>query len=122
MARIRDSLASEELPRLGILGATYGETGAINLFGPQYGLPRAISGVNSFWQRGYGDPAPHTLIVIGLSREFVDEHFEGCRPAGRVRNQYGVETEETVRSPEIFVCGPPKQGWPKFWNGFRYFG
>jgi hypothetical protein len=33
VARMRDSLAPEELPRLGILGATYGAAGAINLFG-----------------------------------------------------------------------------------------
>ncbi len=122
VARIRDSLAPEERAGLGILGTTYGEAGAIDLFGPQYGLPRAISGINSFWQRGYGDPAPRTLIVIGLSRQSAVEHFEACRLAGHIWNSYGVLNEETVRNPEIFVCGPPTQGWPKFWRGFRYYG
>jgi hypothetical protein len=85
-------------------------------------LPRAISGVNSFWYRGYGDPAPQTLIVIGLSRKFMDEHFESCRLAGHTRNAYGIENEETVDHPDIFVCGPPKVGWPEFWKDFRYYG
>ena len=122
VARIRDSLAPEEKAHLGIIGTNYGEAGAVNLYGPQYGLPRAISGVNSFWFRGYGDPAPQTLIVIGLSRKFMDEHFDSCRLAGHTWNQYGIKNEETEDHPDIFVCGPPKAGWTEFWKDFRYYG
>ena len=94
-AQIRDSLPPEDRSRLGVLAGNYGEAGAVNLYGPQYGLPRAISGINSFWQRGYGDPPPETLIVIGLSREFVDEHFNSCRLVAHTWNRYGVKNEET---------------------------
>ncbi len=121
VARIRDSLPPAEQEHLGILATRYGEAGAINLFGPQYGLPRAISGVNSFWERGYGDPAPRTLIVIGQPSEAANEQFESCRVAGRIWNRYGVKNDETVRNPEIFVCGAPKLGWPEFWRRFRSF-
>jgi hypothetical protein len=120
--KIRDSLSLDERAHLGIIGANYGEAGAVNLYGPQFGLPRAISGVNSFWQRGYGDPPPQTLIVIGLDRDFVDKKFQSCRLAGHTWNYYGVRNEETVDHPDIFVCGPPKEGWAEFWKGFRYYG
>ena len=96
--------------------------GAINLYGPQYGLPRAISGINSFWQRGYGDPPPETLIVIGLSREFVDEHFNSCRLVAHTWNRYGVLNEETRDHPDIFVCSGLRKSWPEFWKDFRYYG
>jgi hypothetical protein len=99
VARIRDSLPPEERARLGILGTNYGEAGAINLWGAQYGLPRAISGINSFWQRGFGDPAPQTLIVMGQTRESVDKNFTACRLAGHIWNQYGVKNDETVWNP-----------------------
>ena len=122
VARIRDSLTPEERAQLGVIGTNYGEAGAINLYGPEYGLPRAISGVNSFWYRGYGDPAPKTLIVIGLDRDFMDEHFQSCRLAGHTWNRYGIANEETEDHPDIFVCGPPKAGWPEFWKDFRYYG
>jgi hypothetical protein len=122
VAKIRDSLTPEERAHLGIIGTNYGEAGAINLYGPQYGLPRAISGVNSFWQRGYGDPPPQRVIVIGLSRKYMDESFESCRLAGHTWNRYGVKNEETADHPDIYVCGPPKDGWPKFWDDFRYYG
>jgi hypothetical protein len=78
--------------------------------------------VNSFWYRGYGDPPPQTLIVIGLSRKFVDQHFTSCRLAGHTWNQYGIKNEETEDHPDIFVCGPPTAGWPEFWKDFRYYG
>ena len=48
---------------LWLLGAAFttvtasdeGEAGAVNHYGAGYGLPRAISGMNSNWLRGYGD-------------------------------------------------------------------
>jgi 4-amino-4-deoxy-L-arabinose transferase-like glycosyltransferase len=122
VARIRDTLTPEERAHLGILGTNYGEAGAINLYGPEYGLPRAISGVNSFWYRGYGDPPPQTVIVVGLSRKYMEETFGPCRLAGHNGNRYGVPNEESEDHPDIWVCGPPKQGWPEFWKDFQYFG
>ena len=62
------------------------------------------------------------LIVIGLSRKFVDEHFESCRLAGHTWNPYGIKNEETEDHPDTYVCGPPKQGWPEFWKDFRDCG
>ena len=122
VAKIRDALTPEERAHLGIIGTNYGEAGAINLYGPEYGLPRAISGVNSFWYRGYGDPPPQTVIVIGLSKKYLDADFDSCRLVGHTWNQYGVKNEETADHPDIWVCGPPKRGWPEFWKEFRYYG
>jgi hypothetical protein len=122
VARIRDSLTPEERAHLGIIGTNYGEAGAINLYGPRYGLPRAISGVNSFWYRGYGDPPPQTVIILGLGRKYMDESFDSCRLAGHTPNPYGIKNEETGDHPDIYVCGPPKKGWPAFWSDFRYYG
>jgi hypothetical protein len=122
VARIRDSLTPEEKAHLGIIGTNYGEAGAIDLYGPRYGLPRAISGINSFWYRGYGDPPPQTVIIIGLGQRYTYESFESCRLAGHTWNRYGIKNEETEDHPDIWVCGPPKQGWPAFWKDFRYYG
>jgi hypothetical protein len=122
VARIRDSLTPAEREHLAILGTNYGEAGAVNLYGPQYGLPQAISGVNSFWVRGYGNPEPQTVIILGLSEKYMNEQFQSCRLAGHTPNPYHVENEETGDHPDIYVCGPPKAGWKEFWSDFRYFG
>jgi 4-amino-4-deoxy-L-arabinose transferase-like glycosyltransferase len=122
VAQIRDKLPLEDRARLGILAGNYGEAGAINLYGGKYGLPPAISGINSFWQRGYGDPPPQILIVVGLSRRFLEENFTSCELAGHTGNPYGVPNEETVDHPDIYVCRGLKRTWPEFWKDFRYFG
>lgn len=122
VAQIRDSLPAAEREHLGVLGANYGEAGAIALYGPQYGLPTPISGVNSFWERGYGNPPPQTLIVIGLSQGKRDEIFSSCELAGHTGNPYGIENEETQDHPDIFVCRGMRKSWPEFWKDFRYYG
>ena len=122
VARIRESLPSAERAHLGIITGNYGETGAIDLYGRRYGLPQAISGTNMAWYRGYGDPPPQTLIVLGLSRSGADKRFRSCRLAGHDGNPYGIENEESTDHPDIFVCGPPRQPWPEFWGHFQSFG
>jgi len=122
LARIRDSLPAEERSHMGILAGNYGEAGAIELYGPRYQLPRAISGVNSFWQEGYGDPPPETLIVLGMSQEFAEATFSSCEVVGHPSNRYGVINEETRDHPDIFLCRGLRRPWPDFWKDFQYFG
>ena len=122
VAQIRDSPPSEDRARVGILAGNYGEAGAINLYGPSYGLPTAISGINSFWQRGYGDPPPETLIVVGISHGFLERNFSHCEIAGHTPNPYGIKNEETSDHPDIYVCRGMYQSWPEFWKDFRYYG
>ncbi len=86
VAEISAALPPAERARTAILTANYGEAGAINLYGPAHGLPPVISGVNSYWRRGYGDPPPQTLIVLGFRPEAAGRFFETLRP-GRAHHQ-----------------------------------
>jgi hypothetical protein len=122
VAGVYAGLPTDEKKEAGILAGNYGEAGAIDLFGPAYGLPQAICGVNSYWLRGYGNPPPQTLIVVGMSREYLERHFASCLAAGQVVNRYGVENEESRYHKDIFVCRGLRQSWPVFWKNFRHFG
>jgi hypothetical protein len=122
VAQIRDRLSPQDRAALGILAGNYGEAGAINLYGSGYGLPPAISGINSFWQRGYGNPAPQTLIVVGISPRFLERNFSSCQFAGYTWNRYAVQNEETRDHPAIYVCRGLRQSWPDFWKNFQYYG
>ncbi len=121
VARIRNSLPEAERAHAGILAANYGEAGALTLYGPSYGLPRVISGINSFWAYGYGDPPPQSLIVIGVGEKYRKENFDDCEVVGRVWNRYGIANEE-MEHPEIYFCRKLRQSWPDFWNDWRYYG
>ncbi len=122
IAKVRDSLPAQDRGQFRILAGNYGEAGAVDLYGSRFGLPVAISGVNSYWARGYGNPAPQTLIVVGLPLGFLQDHFDSCRVAARTWNRYGVLNEETLDHPDIFVCSGLRESWPIFWRSFRYYG
>jgi 4-amino-4-deoxy-L-arabinose transferase-like glycosyltransferase len=122
VAGIYATLPATDRSQAGILTGNYGEAGAINLYGPAYGLPQAISGINSYWLRGYGDPPPQTLIVLGLSQGDAMRIFDSCTSAGQVANRYNVENEETREHPVILVCRGPRAPWPELWKRFQWFG
>jgi hypothetical protein len=122
VAQIRDSLPPEQQANLGITVGNYGEQGAIEMFGPAYHLPPPISTTNSAWLRGYPNPPPTTLIVIGLRLQQANSIFTGCRLAGHNGNVQGVRNEESEYHPDIFVCGPPRKPWPELWKEHQDFG
>ena len=122
VAGIRDSLTPEQQASVGIVVGNYGEQGAIEMLGPAYHLPPPIGTTNSAWLRGYPNPPPTTLIVIGNSREDVDGIFTGCRLAGHNGNPEGIRNEESQYHPDIFVCGSPQLPWPELWKKHQNFG
>jgi hypothetical protein len=91
------------------------------MYGPALGLPRALSGVNSYWLRGYGDPPPQTLIVIGYERRAIEPYFEACSLAGKITNRYQIENEES-KIPDIFICRGLREPWEVFWQHIQHFG
>ena len=80
VAHVRDSIPASDRAALGVMAADEGEAGAVNLYGRAYGLPRAISGMNSNWLRGYGDPPPQTVIAVG----FKPTNSTGSLPPARL--------------------------------------
>jgi hypothetical protein len=122
VAKIRDSLPANERTTAGILTGNYGEAGAIDLYGPAHGLPQALSRVNSFWLRGYGDRPPGTLIVVGLSPRFVNRYFASCESEGMITNRYGVANEESENDKYLWVCRGLREPWPEFWQKIKAWG
>jgi 4-amino-4-deoxy-L-arabinose transferase-like glycosyltransferase len=122
VAQIRDSLSADDRATAGILTGNYGEAGAIDLYGPAHGLPQALSRLNSFWLRGYGDHPPQTLIVVGLSPDFVEENFMACESQGTISNRAGVANEETEDDKYLWVCRGLREPWPEFWRKIRAWG
>jgi len=83
---IYHALPPEEQKVTGIFAGNYGQASAINLFGPQYGLPEAISGHQNYWiwgPRGY--TGQEMILISGASLEKVTPYYASCRIVG-VRN------------------------------------
>jgi len=122
VARIYNELPATERNHTAVFGGNYGEAGALYLYGPEYGLPAPISGINSFWLKGYGNPPPETLIIVGASKEQVEDVFSECTLSGHTPNPYNIENEETRDHPDIFTCRKLRFTWPEFWEMAKTFG
>jgi len=122
VARIWATLEPAERSQSGIYCGNYGEAGAINLYGPAYGLPSVVSGINSYWLRGPGNPAVRTLVVVGSNRQSLEQACGSVELAGHLTNSAGVSNEETERHREIFVCRELKQPLAKMWPQLKSFG
>jgi hypothetical protein len=81
----------------------------------------AISGMSPNGYRGYGDPPPETVNVLGERREFMDRAFESCTLARHLTNRYGIANSSVAGWNEIFVCTHTRQPWPEFWKHLQHY-
>jgi hypothetical protein len=121
VADIYQSIPESEKPNTVILAGNYGEAGALDLYGDAYGLPRIISGGNSYWYRGYGDFEPETVIVVGFDGDYARRFFKSCEFSGTVKNSYNVKNEETTRHTSLYVCREPRQPWSEMWQEMQWY-
>jgi hypothetical protein len=75
VAAIYNSLPPEERAQTGIWAGNYGEAGAINEFGPHYGLPRAWSRHQNHW---YWGPPPQVFMNLIVIQWRLDDVRDNC--------------------------------------------
>jgi hypothetical protein len=114
VAQVFHSLPAEEQQRTTIFAGSYGQAGAVSLFGPPLGLPKAISGHNSFylWGPGPGDEKWGTVIVLGEEPEDLEPLFEEVVPAGRFSHPYAMPYRNDY---PIVICRRAKQSAGDIW-------
>jgi hypothetical protein len=110
MAQIYDHLSPEDKTDCVIGASNYGEAGAIDFFGKQYGLPNAISTHNNYWFWGPGDKPGKVLLVIGGSKEDYEGMYEDVRQVTAFANPYARESGRP-----IFLCRKSKGTLQAFW-------
>jgi 4-amino-4-deoxy-L-arabinose transferase-like glycosyltransferase len=108
--------------RIVIWAGNYGEAGAIDLYGPAYGLPRAISPANTYYYWSQGHTDGDIYIVLGYPRGYLATLFGEVQFGANVTNRYGVENEETQDHPVIYICRKPKVPLSELWPEMQSFG
>jgi hypothetical protein len=117
-----NALPPEERSRTWIFANNYGEAGAIDMFGAQYGLPRAISAHQNhfFWGPPFSPVGEKgtNLIVLQDSVEGLSKVCDGVRVLSEHHDRWGMEEE----NQPILYCQSLKYSlkdlWPrlKHWN------
>jgi hypothetical protein len=99
VAGIYNSLPPNERTQTGIWTGNYGEAGAINLFGPKYGLPTAYSRHQNHWYWGPPPQVYKNLIVIEWSLDDVRDNCTSFQ-AFEHYQRFGMGEENTP----IYLC------------------
>ncbi|MGC2828770.1 MAG: glycosyltransferase family 39 protein [Candidatus Acidiferrum sp.] len=112
-AKAYDQIRPTDRPGCGIFAQDYGQAGAIDFFGPRYGLPPALSGHQSYWLWGPRGYSGNCLIVLDDTREKLEKLFDRVDFVGTSPdNPYALEREIPV-----YICRGAKFGslekvWP----------
>jgi len=118
VARIYNELPLDQRASTAIFANSYGQAGAIDFFGPKYGLPKAISNHQSYWFWGPRNYTGESVIVLGSDGTGDREHFASVEVAGRTYHPYSRRDEHF----DIFLCRELNTTlqalWPKAkkWN------
>jgi len=114
VAAAYEMLSPEERKHVVVFGQNYGEAGAIDVLGKKYGLPRAISGHNSYWLWGYGDWDGSVLIIIGGDPQDNARWFERVTRVGSIQSRYAMPYERGIDvSIGRRLTMPPAAAWPR---------
>jgi hypothetical protein len=119
VAAYYNTLSPEEKATTAIFANNYGDGGAIDFFGPKYGLPKAIGGHQSYWIWGPRQYTGENMIILGEGNPHRMEEL--CTSFSVIGN-----TEYPLSRPDewnpIYSCKGFKYNlkdvWPhlKHWN------
>ena len=117
VGRAYQSLPAPQRRLTTILAGNYGEAGAVERYGSQYGLPQAYSGANNFWLWGPPRAADTSAIVLNMSPAFLRREFAHVRLAATFSNGLGVSDDE--QGAQIFIVSGLRSSWAQAWPAFR---
>lgn len=113
-----NQLSPAERPDCGIFAQDYGQAGAIDFFGPKYGLPPSLSGHQTWFLWGPGNYSGNCMIVLDDSRKNLEALFTNVQYVGTsADNPYALE-----KLIPIYICRGAKFGrWADFWPHVKHW-
>jgi hypothetical protein len=111
-ARAYYSLPAGIRQRTAIAGSNYGSAGAIDFFGPKYGLPKAIAGHQSYWLWGPRNYTGESVLLLDGMKL-----CDAPQRMGRVENYYSRGDQHW----EIYWCHPLRWNLQKDWAKAKHW-
>jgi Dolichyl-phosphate-mannose-protein mannosyltransferase len=113
VARVYNALPKDVRAHTAIFGQNYGQAGAIDLFGPKYGLPPAISAHQNYFLWGPRDYTGESVIILDDTQETLEKICTHVKKVAHFEHPYSMPYQHF----DIFYCQgmrpPLKVLWPK---------
>ena len=118
VARVYASLPSDERRQTAIVSTNYGEAGALELYGPEFGLPRVYATHNSYFTWGPPPDSIRTYILVYVDLRDAVRRFESVKEAAV--HTCGDCTRPQQRIP-IYVARGPRFSMSMEWKNFKIY-
>jgi 4-amino-4-deoxy-L-arabinose transferase-like glycosyltransferase len=113
------AMPPEEQARVAIIGNNYGDSGAIDLLGPKYGLPMKSLGTHqSYWLWATIDTTKDVYIVLGDTPEGLAKWCESVEVAAELSHPWTAVWENRP----VLVCRRPRHPLGEIWAKARHWG
>ena len=112
------TLSEEERTGAAVFGSWFGDTGAVNFFGRDAGLPPAISGHNNYWLWGPREFSGNVMIVIARSDSRLAELFERVDRVASVGCRYCMPEMSRL---SVYVGRGLRQPLPEVWPRLKHY-
>jgi len=116
VAKYYNALPAEERARTAIFGYFYGQAGAVDHFGPELGLPKAIGGHHSYWLWGPRGYTGESVIFMDSWPEVL-KHCASVTLVGKPNTQFARPDEH----PAIYHCRELDFDISNHWEVFRHY-
>ncbi len=113
VGRAYAALSPADRAQVVIAASNYGEAGALDFYGPRWGLPPAIAPVGSYWYFGPGDRPGNVVLKLGGDLKDIEPLFRSCEIAGYADSRWAVPEE---RHAAVFLCRGPSQPVQALWS------
>jgi hypothetical protein len=90
VAKAYDSVPAQDRADTAIYADNFATAGAIDLLGPKYGLPKAISGHMNYWLWGPRNYTGGTMVVVGGSADDAGQWFNDVTVIADLHNPYAA--------------------------------
>ncbi len=92
-SRVYHGLTPEERAKAAIFASNFAQGGAIDLFGPKYGLPKAVGGHQNYFLWGPRGYTGEVVIILGSTPEDSGEWFESIEIGAEIHHPWARPSE-----------------------------
>lgn len=118
VAEVYDRMTPSEQSECAILTWRYGDAGAIDFWGRNYNLPKAISGHTGYYFWGPKEYSGELVLSVGGNLSFLKQRFDSVEQVATVTHEksFGIKSDLP-----IYRCRGIKKPLKELWSDFKFY-